>query len=111
MVLHVLAAVAQWERETIAQRTRDGLAVLRARGMPTGRPAVADRPELADRIQVMRAEGFTLQAIADALNADSVPTLRGGNCWRPSSVQSAAGYRRARPRHKAADLPALPRRA
>jgi hypothetical protein len=34
---------------------------------------------------------MTLQAIADALNADGVPTLRGGTQWRPSSVQAAAG--------------------
>jgi hypothetical protein len=37
---------------------------------------------------------MTLQAIADVLNAEGIPTLRGGAQWRPSSVQSAAGYRR-----------------
>ena len=42
----------------------------------------------------MRAEGMTLQAIADSLNDEGVPTLRGGQKWRPSSVQAAAGYRR-----------------
>ena len=42
----------------------------------------------------MRNEGMTLQAIADRLNAERVPTLRGGSEWRPSSVQAAAGYRR-----------------
>ena len=42
----------------------------------------------------MRAEGMTLQAIADTLNAEGVPTLRGGAEWRPSSVQAAAGYKR-----------------
>jgi hypothetical protein len=40
---------------------------------------------------------MTLQAIADALNEDGVPTLRGGAKWRPSSVQSALGYKRPRP--------------
>lgn len=110
LMLHLMAAFGQWERETIAQRTRDGLAALRAKGMPTGRPAVADRPELADRIAAMRREGFTFQAIADALNSDGVPTVRGGSQWRPSSVQAAAGARRRRPRHRAAQLPALGRR-
>ena len=42
----------------------------------------------------MRARGMTLQAIADTLNAEGVPTLRGGTEWRPSSVQAAAGYKR-----------------
>jgi hypothetical protein len=37
---------------------------------------------------------MTLQAIADTLNAEGVPTLRGGAEWRPSSVQAAAGYKR-----------------
>ena len=111
MVLHVLASVGQWEREVIAQRTRDGLAQLRLQGKPTGRPAVADLPELTDRIRVMRATGLTLQAIADRLNNEHVPTLRGGTQWRVSSVQAAAGYRRRRPRHKPPALPVLARRA
>ena len=37
---------------------------------------------------------MTLQAIADSLNDEGIPTLRGGSQWRPSSVQAAAGYRR-----------------
>ena len=57
-------------------------------------PGVADNPELRDRIARMRADGMTLQQIADRLNADGVPTVRGGAKWRPSSVQAAAGYRR-----------------
>jgi peptidoglycan hydrolase-like protein with peptidoglycan-binding domain/DNA invertase Pin-like site-specific DNA recombinase len=59
-----------------------------------GRPARDDVPRLKERIQAMRASGMTLQAIADRLNAENVPTLRGGTKWRPSGVQSAAGYRR-----------------
>jgi hypothetical protein len=59
-----------------------------------GRPAVSDRPALRRRISDMRASGMTLQAIADTLNAEGIPTLRGGLEWRPSSVQAAAGYKR-----------------
>jgi peptidoglycan hydrolase-like protein with peptidoglycan-binding domain/DNA invertase Pin-like site-specific DNA recombinase len=53
-----------------------------------------DVPALKERIRAMRASGMTLQAIADRLNAESVPTIRGGVKWRPSSVQAAAGSRR-----------------
>ncbi|MEA2364468.1 MAG: hypothetical protein QOD71_3613 [Thermoleophilaceae bacterium] len=58
------------------------------------RPAVADLPLLQRRIATMRASGMTLQAIADTLNSEGVPTLRGGTEWRPSSVQAATGYKR-----------------
>jgi peptidoglycan hydrolase-like protein with peptidoglycan-binding domain/DNA invertase Pin-like site-specific DNA recombinase len=61
-----------------------------------GRPAVRDLPALREHIVAMRSAGMTLQAIADRLNEEGVPTLRGGQEWRPSSVQVAAGYRRPR---------------
>lgn len=105
LVANVFAVVAEWERDVIAARTRAGLQALRARGKPTGRPAVADMPELTTRIRAMRDEGMTLQAIADTLNHEGVPTMRGGKAWRPSSVESAAGYRRRRPRRRPATLP------
>lgn len=110
MLFSLLSTIAEWERETIAQRTRDGLAARRRAGRPTGRAAVADQPELADRIAAMRAGGLSLQSIADRLNRERVPTLRGGSEWRKSSVQSAAGYVRRRPRRKQAELPPIPMR-
>jgi DNA invertase Pin-like site-specific DNA recombinase len=63
-----------------------------------GRPAVRNDPELLERIAAMRAANMTLQAIADQLNDERVPTLRGGQKWRPSSIQAALGYRRPRAR-------------
>jgi DNA invertase Pin-like site-specific DNA recombinase len=78
------------ERERLGERTRNGMRAARRKGPP----GVADYPELKDRIAAMRAEGMTLQAIADRLNLERVPTVRGGAKWRPSSVQAATGYRR-----------------
>jgi peptidoglycan hydrolase-like protein with peptidoglycan-binding domain/DNA invertase Pin-like site-specific DNA recombinase len=91
---NVLISVGAWERQHLGQRTRKGLEAARAKGNRIGRPAVDDVPELKDRIAAMRAAGMTLQAIADRLNEEGVPTLRGGEKWRPSSVQAAVGYRR-----------------
>jgi DNA invertase Pin-like site-specific DNA recombinase len=65
-----------------------------------GRPAVKDRPELMERISAMRSANRSLQQIADQLNAEGVPTLRGGTKWRPSSIQTALGYRRPGPRDR-----------
>lgn len=90
----LLIEVSKWERTRISERTRNGLRAARMNGRSAGRPAVADDPDLSQRIAHMRAEGMTLQAIADQLNEEGVPTVRGGSKWRHSSVQAAAGYRR-----------------
>ena len=60
---------------------------------------IDDVPTLKERIAAMRGSGSTLQAIADRLNEEGVPTLRGGQKWRPSSVQGEirAEIRPARP--------------
>jgi peptidoglycan hydrolase-like protein with peptidoglycan-binding domain/DNA invertase Pin-like site-specific DNA recombinase len=89
-----LVRVGSWERRRVLERTRKGLAAARARRTAAGQPAVEDIPALKQRILDMRAEGLTLQGIADQLNEEGIPTLRGGQLWRPSSVQAALGYRR-----------------
>jgi DNA invertase Pin-like site-specific DNA recombinase/peptidoglycan hydrolase-like protein with peptidoglycan-binding domain len=99
LAARTLIEVSGWERERLRERTHKGLQAARQNGRRAGRRAVADDPELRERIARMRAQGMTLQAIADRLNEEGVPTVRGGAKWRPSSVQTAAGYkRRSRPR-------------
>ena len=89
-----LVTVGGLDQRKIEERTRNGLEAARSGRRASGRPAVADRPSLKQRIVDMRASGMTLQAIADTLNREGVPTVRGGAEWRPSSVQAAAGYKR-----------------
>ena len=106
-----LMSVGKWESRRFGEQTRKGLAAARASRGKTGRPAVEDVPHLKERIAAMRADGMTLQAIADKLNEEGVPTLRGGSQWRPSSVQAAAGYRRpkkGRPAQKAGTAGGVP---
>jgi DNA invertase Pin-like site-specific DNA recombinase len=105
LVANVFASVAEWEREIIAARTRDGLRAARAAGRPISRRALVDDPRLAKRVKVMRSRGMTFQAIAERLNREGVPTLRGGAEWRPSSVQTALGGKRRPRRRQVVDLP------
>jgi DNA invertase Pin-like site-specific DNA recombinase len=101
-IADVLITLGEWEQDRIARRTKTGLADAKANGRPIGRPSLSDLPELREHIVEMRAAGMTLQAIADRLNAEGVPTVRGGAKWRPSSVQAAAGYQRRRRRESSA---------
>jgi DNA invertase Pin-like site-specific DNA recombinase len=85
---NVMASAAQWERRIIGQRTKDALAVKRAQGVRLGRPASIP-PKLRARIKTMRTrKGMTLQAICNQLNAEGIPTARGGVEWRPTSLRA-----------------------
>jgi DNA invertase Pin-like site-specific DNA recombinase len=100
LMASVMASFAQYERQIIGQRTSAALQVRKAQGVRLGRPRVL-AAEITDRIVVLREAGKTLQAIADGLNADSIPTARGGSKWFASSVaqtlKSAALDEAARP--------------
>lgn len=105
LVANVFASVAEWEREVIAARTKEGLHAAREAGRPISGPSIADNPELTAKIQALRSDGLTMRQIADTLNADGTPTLRGGKTWRPSSLQSVVGSGRRPPRRCPIDLP------
>jgi DNA invertase Pin-like site-specific DNA recombinase/peptidoglycan hydrolase-like protein with peptidoglycan-binding domain len=106
-VAATLITLSNHAHEKVAHRSGNGVADIRA-ARPTGRPAVSDDPALLQRIAAMRAAHMTLQAIADELNREGVPTLRGGRKWRPSSIQAALGYRRPGSREH---LPSLDERS
>jgi DNA invertase Pin-like site-specific DNA recombinase len=99
LTLHILAAVAEHERDMILQRTRATLAAAEARGRVLGtngrtlvdlnKAEAVDRlAPIAERLRNFKAEGLTLRRIAEALNADGVPSP-GGASWHPGNVQQA----------------------
>jgi hypothetical protein len=75
--------------EETSRLTREALAERKRQGMRLGRPSKVPY-EVRRRIAELRVRGFTLQAIANELNAASEPTASGRTgCWGTSSVQSA----------------------
>ncbi|HZM56021.1 MAG TPA: recombinase family protein [Acidimicrobiales bacterium] len=87
LMANVMAAFAEYERQLIGARTSAALQQLKAQGKRLGRPRTLPA-EVTARIVASRAEEETLAAIADALNADGVPTARGGARWYPSTVKA-----------------------
>jgi DNA invertase Pin-like site-specific DNA recombinase len=101
LTLHVMAAFAEHERETIAQRTREAMAAAKARGTVMGangkalaakhrQEAKARLAPLSGRLLAMRAEGLTVRRIAETLNAEGVASPGGGR-WHVASVHRALG--------------------
>ena len=84
LVAQLMGCVAEWERNVLAERTRAALAARKAAGMRLGRP-VTLAADARSRVAELRAEGLTLQAVADQLTSEGVPTARGGS-WSPSTV-------------------------
>jgi site-specific DNA recombinase len=102
LVLHIMASVSQWEREAIAERTRDALAHKRSKGervgtLPLGFSLAEDGVHVAPdpreqallvRLRMAKAEGRSTRQIAADLNAAGVTTRR-GTAWRFQYVARA----------------------
>lgn len=65
MMLTMLGAIAQFERELMLERQAEGFEIAKANGKITGRPKSAQKK--ADDVKRMAAEGLPRQKIADQL--------------------------------------------
>ena len=102
LVLNIMTAVSQWEREAIGERTRDAMRHKRASGqrvgtIPFGCRLAADGSSLEEdpaerdilaRIRELKAAGHTTRQIADELNRQGYSTRR-GTAWRFEYVAKA----------------------
>lgn len=86
LVAGLMAQIAEWERDIIAQRTKEALAAAKARGARLGRPRETPDAVVAQVVD-LHSEGLSLRAIARTLTDSAVPTTRGAAEWRASSVR------------------------
>ncbi len=99
LVINIMAAVSQWEREAIGERTRDALQHKRSQGERVGNiafgyrlsvdgkhvePDAGEQAVLAE-IRRLRNAGTSLRRIAAALNGQALTTRR-GTAWRLEHV-------------------------
>ena len=103
LTLHILAAVAEHEREMISKRTKEALAAAKARGVKLGTPSpptdlskataalISQADDFAREvyplIEKRRAGGKSFQAIARELAMERVQTSRGGR-WTATAVRN-----------------------
>ena len=64
LVFHVFASIAQFERERISERTREGLEAARKRGRVGGRPPALSAVQKAEVRRMRDGEGRSIQDIA-----------------------------------------------
>jgi DNA invertase Pin-like site-specific DNA recombinase len=104
LVITIMGAVSQWDREAIVERTRDAMRHKRSPGERVGNIAFGSRlaadgehlehdpveQKALAEIRRLRAEGTTLRGIAAALNHKALRTRR-GTPWRLQSVARVLG--------------------
>jgi DNA invertase Pin-like site-specific DNA recombinase len=99
LMMNIMASVAQWECETIAERTATTLRHKRAQRRvfnhePYGYrkdgdelTAVPEEQAAIDRMKHWRASGWTLRRVAEELNAAGTPTKSGTGRWHAQTVK------------------------
>jgi len=75
LVFHVFASIAQFERERISERTKEGLEAARKRGRVGGRPPALSADQRAEARRMRDEDGKSLPEIARLFGV-SVPTVR-----------------------------------
>lgn len=83
---NILASAAQFERELIGIRTREGMAQRKAEGVIFGRTVAEDMLRTYRRIRDLHLAGNSINGIARQLTAENVPTAKGGARWYASTV-------------------------
>lgn len=91
----MLAIFAEFERNVIGQRTKDGLAEKRAQGVKFGRPSNINDDLMKLIVSTWMSEG-SYNATAGILNAAQVPTAQGGAQWYPMVVSKLVNSPRGR---------------
>lgn len=101
LTMHLLAAVGEYERKLVSERTKAALAAAKARGVKLGHPNVhlrnkktaveapAFAEDLRPKFEHLTGKELSRQAMVEELNRPRIPVARGDK-WNATQVQRVA---------------------
>lgn len=100
---HILAAIAEWERDMVSERTKTAIETMKKQGRKFGQPVYGlrtfnrkglqyfaqdhDEIRVLRKIQELRRQGLGWRRIARSLTDEKVPSPRGKGTWHPSAAK------------------------
>ncbi|MFE3455012.1 recombinase family protein [Nonomuraea sp. NPDC059194] len=103
MMVSVLAAVLEFQRDMISENTREGVAAAEAFGKTLGRPTALDTGRAADVVEAYRS-GTAIKPSPDSTTSPPRPSA--GSWTAPAPANCPTNSTRSRPR---ANRPTIPR--
>ena len=108
-MLNVLGSTAQFERELLIERVKEGLQKKRIMGEKTGgkppygyrvhksngRKYLAEQPteqEVIKEVRALKGQGLSLRQIADQLKANKIANRKGSTEWNPNQIKRILDY-------------------
>ena len=76
LIFHVFASIAQFERERISERTREGLQAARKRGRIGGRPPALSAAQKAEVLRMRDEEGRSIREVAGLVKVSETTVRR-----------------------------------
>lgn len=76
LIFHLMAALAEFERTLISERTKAGMNSARARGKHLGRPPLLSQQQCHSAISMIEQEGCSVSLVAQKLNVSRRTLIR-----------------------------------
>ncbi|MFI5611820.1 recombinase family protein [Amycolatopsis sp. NPDC051903] len=110
LVFHFLAALAEYDREMIVERTMDGLAAARARGRVGGRPPALTQRQLDQAQRMYDAGEHTVEEIAETFRVGrTIPLPAAARLHRRRRLRAGRLPQHPHPQDRRRHQPPLPR--
>lgn len=87
LIFHIFAALAEFERDLIRERTQAGLAAARARGRQGGRPPTLTADQIKTARRMYEQRDMTVEQIGDVLGVSRTTIYRALRKQQPASTR------------------------